>query len=183
MKNKGFTLIELLAAIVVLGILLGLATTNVIGLIKKSRNNSYVEDAKKIVSSAKYKMASDTSIGQPAFKGDCLVMTLSYLGNEDFSTAPNGGKYLNQSSFVVVSKDDSNELHYDVQLVEKYGNGSYRGVKLVDDSKLTIESSSLVVNFTNDSPYNKISYQQSSFPFLTSDKCSKVRLYTDNAND
>ena len=45
MKNKGFTLIELLAAIVVLGILLGLATTNVIGLIKKSRNNSYVEDA------------------------------------------------------------------------------------------------------------------------------------------
>ena len=110
-------------------------------------------------------------------------MTLSYLGNEDFGTAPNGGKYLNQSSFVVVSKDASNELHYDVQLVEKYGNGSYRGVKLVDDSKLTIESSSLVVNFTNDSPYNKISYQQSSFPFLTSDKCSKVRLYTDNAND
>ena len=51
MKNRGFTLVELLAVIVILGILLTLATTNVFGVLNNSKKGisdytrTQIEDA------------------------------------------------------------------------------------------------------------------------------------------
>ncbi len=54
MKNKGFTLIELLAVIAIIAIISMIVTPNVMRLISESKDELYLEDAKTIISKAKY---------------------------------------------------------------------------------------------------------------------------------
>lgn len=52
MNNKGFTLVEVLAVVVILGIILGIATYSVIGIIETSRTKSeqiFVEKLSKLI--------------------------------------------------------------------------------------------------------------------------------------
>ena len=95
MNKKGFTLVELLASLVILGLLMGVAIPNVVGTIRKQRKNTYVEDAKRLVSRAK------TMISANKVNNTCYSMR--YLDNGDFDEAPNGGKYLRYYSFVRVN--------------------------------------------------------------------------------
>jgi prepilin-type N-terminal cleavage/methylation domain-containing protein len=110
MNKAGFTLVELLAAMVILGILMGVAIPNIVGTIARQRNNVYVEDAKRLVVRARTTFASDTSIN----KVDGVCFTLEYLDNGDFDEPPNGGVYLKSLSYV---KYDENG-HYIVTLIE-----------------------------------------------------------------
>ena len=94
MNNKGFTLIELLAVIVILGILFGLGIPTITKLMSGNRDKMYVSDAKKLASLAERTLNSKSTIIEKPEKNECIVMSLNYLDNSDFSNPPNKGEYL-----------------------------------------------------------------------------------------
>ncbi len=155
MKNKkGFTLVELLAAIVILGLLVTFAFPTITRMVFKSREKIYIADAQKLVAQAEYRLrANNTEIEKPD-PGNCIVLSLLYLDNQDFENSPYEGAYQREKSFVVV-KNTGSELQYSVMLVEKKKDGNYRGVYLVTNDKLySSGSTSLVVDFDEDELIN-----------------------------
>ena len=62
MNKKGFTLIELLATIAILALLMLVAVPNVMSTIDKNKQDTYIEDAKRMITLAEYEVRSDTSI-------------------------------------------------------------------------------------------------------------------------
>lgn len=133
MNNKGFTLVELLATISLLAVLTMIAVPNIIGIVNRNKNKTYVEDAKKLVSLAEYKVRTNPKL-KPSNVGDSKCLYMSTLGKSDFdTTAPNGGKYNEDLSYVKVqmirNNDNSVSLKYSVTLVEvKENNGGYVGI-------------------------------------------------------
>ena len=121
MNNKGFTLVELLATISLLAVLTMIAVPNIIGIVNRNKNKTYVEDAKKLVSLAEYKVRTNPEL-KPSNVGDSKCLYMSTLGKSDFdTTAPNGGKYNESKSYVRVSMKSINgalSLKYSVTLVE-----------------------------------------------------------------
>ena len=119
MNNKGFTLIELLATIALLAILMMMAVPNIIGVVNKNRNKTYVEDAKKLVSLAEYKIRSNSDYKPTSSSGAyCFKMKFLDSSSDNFSSPPGGGCYDNQMSYVMVTWSNS-KLNYKVQLVER----------------------------------------------------------------
>ena len=135
-------MIELLATIVILGIIM-----NVTGIIYRNRANTYVEDAKKMVTLADYAIrGSNNKIVKPA-DGHCIAFSLQYLDNAEFEEPPNGGDYQKNDSFVVVKKEGTKLVYY-AQIVELY-KSTYRGVSFTTSSSLNQEGAAnvLVDNF------------------------------------
>ena len=135
MNRNGFTLVELLATLVILGLLMGVAAPNILGVISKNRNITYVEDAQKLVSRAEYVLRSDPKITKPG-NNTCVGFTLGYLDNSEFLNTPYGGHYYANYSIVVV-KRQMGEYKYYVQLVEslpatKSDIAANRGIVLMD---------------------------------------------------
>ncbi len=136
-NNAGFSMMELLAAVVVLGILMGIAIPAVMNVMQDQRHKTYVDDAVRLSSNMEYKMNSDNMVPVPAV-GSCIAMNLAYLDNNTFNDAPNDGEYDRLGSFVVakrVSATADVEYVYYVRLLEKMKGGNYRGIDLraVDD--------------------------------------------------
>ncbi len=110
LNKMGFTLVELLAAMVILGILMGVAIPNVIGVVNRQKNSAYIEDAKRMVIRARTTFSSNTNIDKES--GTCF--TLRYLDNGDFDEPPNGGAYLRKLSYVRFNTPNE----YTVTLIE-----------------------------------------------------------------
>lgn len=131
MNNKGFTLVELLATISLLAVLTMIAVPNIIGIVNRNKNKTYVEDAKKLVSLAEYKIRTNPEL-KPSNAGESQCLYMSTLGKSDFdTTAPNGGKYNEDLSYVkvqMISNGDSWSLKYSVVLVEEKAENSYVGI-------------------------------------------------------
>ena len=104
-NNKGFTLIELLAAVVILAILVGVSIPVIMNLFDTSKSKMYVSDAKKLVSLAEYKMKAASSEIEKPDEGDCILISMLYLDTTDFDNPPGEGRYLKESSYVVVKND------------------------------------------------------------------------------
>lgn len=136
-KNRGFTLIELLTAIVVLGILMGIAVPTVMDVLKDSRNRTYVDDAIRLTSNFDTQMRKDNMMPLPAV-GSCIMMNLTYLDDNTFNDAPYDGEYDRVYSFVVAKRETLNDYKYYPRLVEKLPKGSsgYRGIDLTEVNKL-----------------------------------------------
>ena len=158
MNNKGFTMIELLAAMVLLSILMLVAVPTVLNLMDQTRRKTVINDAKKFVSSAEYKVKNNNNyIKRPRSTGQCIVLTLGYLdlGNE-FQEGPHGGAYLLDDSYVIVKYDppsveNGNDTHvkkykYYVTLVEKYHGETYYGLYLYPADKLSNKGAESFVN-------------------------------------
>ena len=130
-NNKGFTLIEVLASIIILGVVSVVAVPRIFDYITSSRESIYVQDARKMIAQAQYRMsASSTEIEKPSDK-EVVVFTLNYLAQNDFHNAPNGGKYMFDTSFVIVTYSSTDkQYHYAAMLVEKISEKDYKGVKL-----------------------------------------------------
>ena len=150
-NNKGFTMIELIAVVAILGLLMMLAVPNINSMIDKRKRESYLTDAKKLVSLAEYKFNTSSSI-KPAKGSYCKVYKFSDLDTTDIDNPPNDGKYDPNLSYVYIKYDvqDKSDLEkvytYYVQLVEKYNVGSevrYRGVKETDSKNLDFENSKM----------------------------------------
>lgn len=148
-NSKGFTLIELLGAIVILGILIGVSVPIIVSLLDTSRNKMYINDAKKLVTQAEYKLKSNSSDIEKPDEGDCILVSMVYLDSSDFDNPPNEGKYEKESSYVVI-KNNNGKLEYSVTIVEKVKKGGYKGVELVRDSVL----------FSNDALSHVVSFKE-----------------------
>ena len=125
-KNSlGFTLIELIATITILGIIMLIAVPNVISVVTKNKNQTYVNDARKFVTLAKYKFESDANIMRPT-STNCAVIMLSSVDRSDLQSGPEDGTYETDSnatdqSYVVIKYENSTYVYY-VQLIETYSN-------------------------------------------------------------
>ena len=97
-NNKGFTLIELLATITILSIIMLIAIPNVIGVVQRNKQKTFVEDAKKFISLAQYKRAKEVS--------DTSYFTLNEIDEgAELTEGPNGGFYDRTKSYITVEAD------------------------------------------------------------------------------
>ena len=146
MKKNGFTLIELLATILILALIMIIAVPNVMSTIDKNKQDTYVEDAKKMITLAEYKIRSDTSIPLPT-SGNCIIVPLNSLDLSDFNEGPEGGSYDLENSYVLVARNGNSYLYY-ATIVENYDD-SKRGIPLTSRNELNKENARKNV-FSND---------------------------------
>ncbi len=155
MKKNGFTLIELLASIVILGVLMMVALPNVFRIMTESRQDTYLSDAKKLISNAEYKLRTNSDYITKPKNNNCVVMTMSYLDGPEFDTAPEGGQYNKEYSYVVIKRNTDGTYTYYVSLIEDMnaarreraknkaadGDESYKNIaKVYKGISLTVES-------------------------------------------
>ena len=151
-NNKGFTLVELLATISILAIIMLIAIPNVVGVVQKSRNKTYVEDAKKMISLAKYKVKSDVEI-KDALGDGSVCISLNYLDSgKEIKDAPNGGEYDTENSYVFVEKNYDNSYYYSVQLLENDKDSNIQGLNEISSEDLSNDNSYTKVNNSITSP-------------------------------
>ncbi len=103
------------------------AIPNIVGVVRNNRNKQYVEDAKKLVSLAEYKVRSNPSIMDGHA---CIRLTINYLGEEEFDSSPSG-KYDFNQSFVDVEIIDS---EYKYSVITK--DDKSMGIKYTDSKEL-----------------------------------------------
>lgn len=141
MNNKnGFTLVELLATITILGIIAVLAVPNILGVVKRNKDKTYIEDAKKLVSLAEYQFRSQND------RPNSMDICIKDLDTDEFDSAPNGGKYDPNNSCVTINVV-SDEYKYTVTLKESYGS-KVRGIESIDSDDLHNDNAfNLVKNF------------------------------------
>lgn len=127
MNKKGFTLVELLGVMVLLSVLMMIAIPGISNLVKKNKDKVYVQDAKKLISLAEYKVKSSQNkyIKKPK-TDECIILTLGYLNDGTLDTTPNNDEYLKDASYVMVTNIGSDYQYY-VTLIEKY-KGAYKGI-------------------------------------------------------
>ena len=108
MKNKkGFTLIELLAVIAIIALISLIAIPNIIGLSTGIRKDGMLDDAKKLISLAKYKVSKSYDIRHLKKNGDgctagskCVFKFSELNANGDIKNDPDGGQYNGETSTV-----------------------------------------------------------------------------------
>ena len=168
-NKKGFTLVELLASLVILGVIMAVAVPNVVGILNRNRASTYIEDAKKLSTTAEYKFRSDNTLQKPTTNGQCIAISLKYLDNSEFNNPPYGGKYLEQESFVIMKKENNSYKYY-VQLIEEMPNGSkgWRGISLASTDTLYEDNyEEKIINFS----------KSHDIANLGKDNSSKVQTY------
>ena len=120
-KNKGFTLVEVIATMTILGIIMLLAIPNITGVIEKNRAKTYVEDAKKFIALAKYKVAREDNLN--CTMANPCKWTLGTLDlSKEIDKGPYGYSYSTDGSWV---KYDGQS--YSVKLYENMA-GTYSGI-------------------------------------------------------
>ena len=171
-NEKGFTLVELLATMAILATLMLIAIPNVIGIVQRNKNKTYIEDAKKLETLAAYKVRSNPTDLKPA-KGNSYCFLLPFLDkSNELSEPPNGGEYDKTKSYVIV-KNNGGSLEYKVQLVEVKNGSTVGGVKEIPREELykdtatqkvvTSEFSTIPTSnkfFWNNSTDSKSSYEE-----------------------
>ena len=120
-----------------------IAVPNVMSTIDKNKQNTYVEDAKRMITLAEYKVRGDTSIPLPTINGDCIVILMSALDLSEFSDPPEGGNYNLDNSYVVIARTGSTYT-YLASLEEDYDGGK-RGIKLATRDELNKENARRLV--------------------------------------
>lgn len=178
-NQKGFTLVELLAVMVILGIMMAIAMPNVTGILNKNRASTYVEDAKKLATTAEYKLrGSNTGLVKPG-NGQCIVMNLAYLDNSEFEEPPYGGQYLKDQSYVVIKKNGDTYEYY-VQLLEKLGEGkNYRGIPFMNSKELYKDAPTELV--ANVEPTEQTVIKMSTNAFVTGEDNSSKKTAVETA--
>lgn len=141
-NNKGFTLVELLATMAILATLMLIAVPNVIGVVQRNKNKTYIEDAKKLATLAEYKVRSNSNLKPSQSYSYCFYM--DYLDkSKELDEPPNGGIYNRYKSYVRVY-NYGGTIKYFVQLVEEK-NGTTTGVPETYSQKLYQDNTTSLV--------------------------------------
>lgn len=186
LNNKGVTMMELLGAMVILGILFGLAVPAITTVINDTRNKTYVDDAMKLVSNAEYALRKDNKIPKPTTTR-CVLMTMVYLDNGVFDDGPYGGAYEKNMSYVVVKKEGGKDVYY-VRIIERLNDGKYRGIDLRKDADLIKDNAykNMVTNINGTNVYkineNTVDFIKGKFTGKISG-CSTLSVYAPNSSD
>lgn len=137
MNNKGYTLVELLATMIILGVVMAVTIPNITGISTQNKMTAYAEDAKKLKNTAEYMFRGDDTVIKPNANGQCVIVNLRCIHDNEFDSPPYGGAYDMDNSFVIMVKKN-NRYHYYVQLVEKYSSDgdNYKGFSLIDHVNL-----------------------------------------------
>lgn len=154
-NSKGFTMVEIIAVVAILGILIMVTMPRLLSLVTSSKDEIYVQDAKKLIAQARYVMGKNSNEIEKPMAGNYIVLSLNYLGSTNFSSPPNGGSYLTEASFVVVKnvqKPDSDieDFKYSAVLIESAKEGFYRGIKMSSEEELNTNSAKTLVTYFND---------------------------------
>ena len=123
MRNKnGFTLIELLAVIAIIGLISLIAIPNIVGLSDGVRRDNMLDDAKRLISMAKYKVNVDYEIRNFLKTGvctstpkECKLYFNDLDVNGEIKEDPDGGSYVKEESYVKYYKN-GDEVSYCVVL-------------------------------------------------------------------
>ena len=103
MNKKGFTLVELLAVIALLALLTGIAVPNIISTINNNKKNTFLMDAKRMVSKASYLLSNNPSDRETVLAGNRIIYNFNDLNeDEEFLTDADGGSY-DANTFVMVT--------------------------------------------------------------------------------
>ncbi len=151
MKNKkGFTLIELLAVIVILGVIMTIAIPNIVTTLDKNKKDTFIEDALRAITAAKYTMRANTEYEYPD-SSSIVVLPFDKLENLDLEVSPYDTYYSYSKSFVAISSvklrtgDDYERIYY-VHLVscpseeclqDDDSLSQYRGINLTSEDNLS----------------------------------------------
>ncbi|MBR2998128.1 MAG: prepilin-type N-terminal cleavage/methylation domain-containing protein [Bacilli bacterium] len=154
-NNKGFTLVELLATLVLLGILMGIGLPILTGLLSNNRNKIYVADINRMIALAETKLNSSSSTIEKPDENNCIIMSLTFLDDSSFENPPNQGKYVKDSSYVVIKNTGGGNLEYSATLVEKVKN-YYRGIELTRGINLEKSNATRYVKTIDESNLVKI---------------------------
>ena len=149
MNKHGFTLMELLVVIAILGILSIIAIPNMIGISDDVKKENMIDDAKKLISLAKYQVNIDYSI-----RKDSSVTKYYYAKDLDIDGSikvdPDGGEYDKEHSFVKYIKSNGT-VSYCVYLkgsVRRIGTGNaYDSEECISENNLYSKKN--VVNVNN----------------------------------
>lgn len=133
MNKKGFTLIELLGVIVILSIIMVIAIPNITSILDKTKRETYISDARKMVTQAEYVIRT-SDVERPS-STDIVKIRLSYLGTSDIKTDPDGNLYDLENSYVIVVRKDG-YLEYYVNLVANVDEGN-KGIRLIHQENLS----------------------------------------------
>jgi len=151
MNKKGFTLIELIATITILSIIMMIAIPNVISITNKNKNQTYINDARKMVTLAKYRFESDATIPRPT-ETESIVILLNALDRSELQKGPENGVYDTSRSFVsIIYNSTKNTYVYSVQIAEKQGDSEgfsnqFKGIALTEYDKIVDINSETLKN-------------------------------------
>ncbi len=147
MNRKGFTLIELMGVIIILSIVMLIAVPNITSILDKNKRDTYIADAKKLITQAEYAIRSN-QFEKPA-SNELVKVTLNYLATNDIKKDPDGNPYSLTDSYVVIVRKDG-YLEYYVNLVATTDSGK-KGIRLVHEEELTKDSRLTLIqkDFTN----------------------------------
>lgn len=135
MNKKAFTLVELLGVIIILSIIMLIAIPNITRITERTKKDSYINDAKKIVYLAKYEVKKGT-INKPG-NGESIKVTLKELVTNDVEKDKDGLSYNEEETYVYITRENGNIVYY-VQLIADKKNGNHRGILLVNSEELEL---------------------------------------------
>ena len=169
-NKKGFTLVELLAVIVILGILVVFTIPLMLKYINYSKRKSYIQDTKKLISIAEYKINSNSLKIEKPDPGNCIVLSYDYLNDGSINNPPGKGSYLGAASYVVVKNSSSGRLEYSAALIEEAKDGGYSGLMLSSPSQLD-----------NTFGFSRVdSYNREDLVYINDELCTESCVNTDS---
>ncbi len=168
MKNKGFTLIELLAVLAILGVIMLIAVPSVSSILSKNKQSTYIEDAKQLISEAKYKFTVDMKIPKPN-SGSAILIPLSCVSGSELDKGPENGTYSADYSYVII-QNYNDQFNYYVQIAEgitRQDSTVYVGLKLTSEKTLNDGEGYSVYTSTGDGLQVKNTSASASYKFFS----------------
>lgn len=105
MKNNGFTLVELIAVVVILSIISMLAAPNIVELMQRSKDGSFVSEVNQLVSQARYMYKNNKTRENMEQENDSTYkVTMRELSGNVPTSDPYGYDYLIDDSYISFSE-------------------------------------------------------------------------------